>query len=290
MHEAQQHNKNSFITLTLNEQTLASRREQEPRFPVPLLSEKSAGSENSATSSNREEDEPAQQDSLVKRDLQLFVKKLRKSQDKDGLAKVKYYAVGEYGENYGRPHYHAALFGEDFSDDRYVWRTTESGHTVYRSPRLEETVDPRKLRDWRTHVRIRSICNPLHKKKINGPMAKEHYKRYDPTTGEIYWITPEFNLMSRGGRKGKGIAATWLETYKDDVYPHDYVIMNGQKLKPPRYYDNQLAASDQIGAILMKLEREFSARSQRADNTPKRLAAKEKVAQAKLNLGKRKLK
>ena len=75
MHEAQQHNKNSFITLTLNEQTLASRHEErEPRFPVPLLSEKSAGSENSATSSNREEDEPAQQDSLVKRDLQLFVK------------------------------------------------------------------------------------------------------------------------------------------------------------------------------------------------------------------------
>ena len=34
-------------------------------------------------------------------------------------------------------------------------------------------------------------------------MAKEHYKRYDPTTGEIYWITPEFNLMSRGGRKRK---------------------------------------------------------------------------------------
>ena len=81
-------------------------------------------------------------------------------------------------------------------------------------------------------------------------------------------------------KKRKGIAATWLETYKDDVYPHDYVIMNGQKLKPPRYYDNQLAASDQIGAILMKLEREFSARSQEADNTPKRLAAKEKVAQA----------
>ena len=36
MHEAQQHNKNSFITLTLNEQTLASRcEEREPRFPVP---------------------------------------------------------------------------------------------------------------------------------------------------------------------------------------------------------------------------------------------------------------
>ena len=40
-------------------------------------------------------------------------------------------------------------------------------------------------------------------KKINGPMAKEHYKRYDPTTGEIYWITPEFNLMSREPRRKK---------------------------------------------------------------------------------------
>ena len=28
-------------------------------------------------------------------------------------------------------------------------------------------------------------------------MAKEHYKRYDPTTGEIYWITPEFNHEPR---------------------------------------------------------------------------------------------
>ena len=79
MHEAQQHNKNSFITLTLNEQTLASARQkngnQGSLYP-PFR--KSAGSENSATSSNREEDEPAQQDSLVKRDLQLFVKKNKK--------------------------------------------------------------------------------------------------------------------------------------------------------------------------------------------------------------------
>ena len=76
MHEAQQHNKNSFITLTLNEQTLALKPAKNGnQGSLYLLSEKSAGSENSATSSNREEDEPAQQDSLVKRDLQLFVKK-----------------------------------------------------------------------------------------------------------------------------------------------------------------------------------------------------------------------
>ena len=78
MHEAQQHNKNSFITLTLNEQTLASRQKNGNQGSLYPPFRKSAGSENSATSSNREEDEPAQQDSLVKRDLQLFVKKTKK--------------------------------------------------------------------------------------------------------------------------------------------------------------------------------------------------------------------
>ena len=53
---------------------------------------------------------------LVKRDLQLFIKKLRISQDryyereKLNLPKIKYYACGEYGTLYGRPHYHIIAF------------------------------------------------------------------------------------------------------------------------------------------------------------------------------------
>lgn len=44
---------------------------------------------------------------LLKSDLQNFFKRLRKN---TGL-KIKYFACGEYGENNGRPHYHAILFG-----------------------------------------------------------------------------------------------------------------------------------------------------------------------------------
>jgi len=46
--------------------------------------------------------------SLNPRDVQLFLKRLRV-----GIApiKVRYFAVGEYGEQTGRPHYHMALFG-----------------------------------------------------------------------------------------------------------------------------------------------------------------------------------
>lgn len=46
--------------------------------------------------------------SLRKEDLQKFFKRLRKSITP---VRIKYYACGEYGDKYGRPHYHAIIFG-----------------------------------------------------------------------------------------------------------------------------------------------------------------------------------
>lgn len=53
---------------------------------------------------------------LVKRDLQLYIKRLRERHNEYrksyNLSPVKltYYAVGEYGTQFGRPHYHLILF------------------------------------------------------------------------------------------------------------------------------------------------------------------------------------
>ena len=46
--------------------------------------------------------------SLSSRDLQLFFKRLRK---RIAPAKIRYFACGEYGERFKRPHYHAIIFG-----------------------------------------------------------------------------------------------------------------------------------------------------------------------------------
>lgn len=47
--------------------------------------------------------------SLVPRDLQLFLKRLRKATP----YRVRFFGVGEYGDQTQRPHYHLALFGID---------------------------------------------------------------------------------------------------------------------------------------------------------------------------------
>lgn len=46
---------------------------------------------------------------LAKRDIQLFMKKLRKHNRR----KLRYFFIGEYGEKGNRPHYHAIIFNID---------------------------------------------------------------------------------------------------------------------------------------------------------------------------------
>lgn len=48
--------------------------------------------------------------SLHKRDVQLFMKRLRKKRD------VRYFYCGEYGDLFGRPHYHVIIFGVGTDD------------------------------------------------------------------------------------------------------------------------------------------------------------------------------
>jgi len=47
---------------------------------------------------------------LVPRHLTLFLKRIRNHMAENFDRKVRYYAVGEYGDRYQRPHYHLALF------------------------------------------------------------------------------------------------------------------------------------------------------------------------------------
>lgn len=189
---------------------------------------------------------------------------------------------GEYGEKLGRPHYHYCLFGEDFREDRYEWRTS-NGNLLYRSPWLEELWPHGNAEIGDLTFESAAYVARYIMKKITGDMANDHYKRVCPETGEIYWLPPEFNVMSRR----PGIGAEWMEKFRNDVYNTDSVVVRGMQCKPPRYYDKLLELVDAAAAEQIKEERAKGINHD--DNTPERLAVRETVARARLNLKKRQL-
>lgn len=157
MHEAQQHEHNSFVTLTYSDDNL------------PLNG------------------------SLAFDDVTKFFKRLRKHL---GGKKISYYYCGEYGENFSRPHYHLCIFGYDFSSDRVPHRETESG-TVYRSPTLEKlwTFGFSEIGNLE-YDSARYVASYVQK-KVTGKKSEEHYQQLSPETGEIYQLQPEAARMSR---------------------------------------------------------------------------------------------
>ena len=60
--------------------------------------------------------------SLNKKHIQDYLKRLRK---RDGTNTIRYFAVGEYGSNYGRPHYHVILFNCSESHARASWNDSK---------------------------------------------------------------------------------------------------------------------------------------------------------------------
>lgn len=292
MHEAQLHEKTSFITLTYRDSCLpisggaSSQSLTAPppvRLGLPLRLDRHAYAEARTHEILREESA-----TLSKADLQGLTKRLNEDVRRRSGKGIKYYACGEYGDRTHRPHYHIAVFGEDFSDDRQPWKHSESGNQLWRSSRLARLWPHGDADIGELTFESAAYIARYIMKKITGTKAIEHYKRWDKE-GNEYWLQPEFNVMSRGGRTGRGIAAEWFDQYKNDVYPHDQVISRGHPARPPRYYDKLLEKIDPYLLADIKQRREAGAMIALADNTPARLEARETVALAKLLQNKRSL-
>ncbi|AXL14473.1 replication initiator protein [Microviridae sp.] len=235
VHEASLHKNNCFITLTFSNEHL-------PNPPT-----------------------------LDVRDFQLFMKRLRKEFGPG----VRFYHCGEYGEKFGRPHYHAILFNLDFPD-KYLFNVV-NGQNLYRSPTLE--------RLWPFgHSSIGSVTFESAAyvaryvmKKITGDAAKQYYS-YCPKTGEVFERKPEYTTMSRR----PGIAKGWFDKFLTDVFPSDEVVLRGKSMKPPKYYDNQYEIVYPDEYVKMKQERMARAKERASDVNAPSLESQRICTEAKL--------
>lgn len=247
VHEAQLYDRNSFITLTYSDENLP----------------KDA--------------------SLNVEDWQKFMKRLRKRYGKG----VKYFHCGEYGEQFGRPHYHAILFNLDFSDKELLCRRKDGD--LYVSESLERlwTLGHSSIGD----VTFESAAYVARyvTKKITGKNALHHYNKIDLQTGEILAERrPEYQTSS----KAEAIGRAWLEKYMTDVYPDDFVVLRGKKLKPPRYYNSRYELAYPSEYASLRAARTQAAKNPKheANNTWERLAVREHIQKEKAKLLLRSLK
>lgn len=244
VHEASLHDDNCFITLTYNSENLPS------------------------------------DGGLDKSHFQKFMKRLRKRFPEN---KIRYFMCGEYGDKSNRPHYHAILFGFNFSDWVFATRSS-SGHDVFTSPTLEKIWGLGFVTVGTVTFDSAAYVARYVVKKINGPLANQvdpdtglkPYDRFDSLTGEIKSVIPEYCAMSRR----PGIAHDWIKKYSSDCYPKGFTTINGVKVGLPRYYDQVIESESPELFAAVKDARLQAAYDNSDENTESRLNQKRIVKEA----------
>lgn len=233
VHEASLHSENCFITLTFSDSFLPKNG------------------------------------SLDVADFQKFMKRLRQF---ISPRKVRFFHCGEYGENFGRPHHHACLFGYDFPDK--VLFKEVNGSKIFTSAILSDlwpfgfsTIGDVTY-ESAAYV-ARYVLKKWSKDDLEGKDLYEEMKRFSESQKKTFssskipgstesWSKafydlkkPEYITMSRG----KGIGSGWYDKFSSDVYPHGYLIVDGVKVKPPVFYDRKYELDNLFSYVNLKGER-----------------------------------
>lgn len=229
-HESKQHDRNCFLTLTYDDDHLVD-------------------------------------DELHLEHWQTFIKRLR---SKLSPNRIRYFHAGEYGDLWGRPHYHAAIFGEDFFETRRPAGKSRRGFETWHSDIIDSCWPGgiARIQDLTMDAALYIAKYTL--KKITGPKARTHY----------HGRQPEYATMSLK----PGLGAGWQARYQDETYRDDFIVIKGKRYAPPKYYDNQYELS---GGDIETIKAARQRRAARYDNDSlKRLSVKETVLRAKLRIPK----
>lgn len=176
---------------------------------------------------------------LRKRHLQLFFKRLRKAQQSTNRIKeytrynynpqnfrsnnkrkpIKYYAVGEYGGRYHRPHYHIILFNADVELIQDAWKDPDTGKHI-----------------GKVHYGEVTELSIGYTLKYMSKFKKTYLSKNDDRI-------PEFALMS----KKLGISYINKQTikYHNSSVKHAAVVLEGGvKVALPRYFRDKIYSEE----------------------------------------------
>lgn len=189
---------------------------------------------------------------LDRRHLQLYIKRLRYEL---GTARpLRFFACGEYGEQNGRPHFHAILYGLGLEDRSLV----------------EDAWGMGRVRTYAANPANIAYTAGYSSKKVGWVKAEIH-DRVDPDTGEVYRWQPPFLQMSR--RPGIGAhARQWTQSWRL------YAVMNGTRMPVPRYLHEAWKATATNEQLEDLIYEKYQIQQRREPTTEQKMKAAEQIA------------
>lgn len=179
---------------------------------------------------------------LVKADLQNFIKRLRKDYQ------LKYFACGEYGDKYLRPHFHAILFGVNFTDKK-LFSKSAKGKDIWISDTLTKY--------WPDGIHTIQECN--FATMIYTSLYAQKDKKILPDG-----LLPEFNLFSKG--LGNDYLISKIDTYLET----DQVYIDGHSYKiPESVLKKCFVTYNEKGRIVTKDEKMIQIKNYRKEKQEK---------------------
>lgn len=219
--------------------------------------------------------------SLLKSDFQKFIRALR---DKYKEKIIRYYHCGEYGGKLGRPHYHAIIYGHQFTDLERLPQSY-SGKPLYTSQILKKIWGKGHVSIGSVTIQSAAYIARYVVKKQNGEKAKAHYMSQPDHYGEINAIIPEYTTMSLK----PGLGQDWYDQYGSELFPDNYVIHDGKKLPVPVFYKKQYAKTNPKDYARILEKQKHHHQLNEKNNTPERLRVRQRVAELNQRRFKREL-
>lgn len=263
MHEASLSDHNYFVTLTYQDYFLPQRTIVND--PVKYAFDLFDG--------NLDDFDSVKVGTLCPDHLSSFLKRFRQQMRRKGLATsgIRFYACGEYGEVYKRPHYHLILFNCPLPDLEFVGRS-QSGFPLYSSQHIYDAwkfpIFVQGKTEWITagihqigevtfesaayvaryvlkkstgrdseDAKMNYICDQISK---DGKLDRLiDFSKWIKSIGGTLSNTVQGEFVRMSNRPG--IGRRWAEDNLDSMYSTDEVFMKNAygvvPLKPCSYYD-----------------------------------------------------
>lgn len=159
---------------------------------------------------------------LVKSDLQDFLKRLRKN----SRQKIRYFAAGEYGTGTYRPHYHLIIFGLHL-DDVKVLRDNFCGQLYFTSDFISSC--------WPAGYHILGKVTWQSAAYVARYTMKKATHGFVPGYYKLAGIEPEFQTMSLKPAIGRQYYDDHPEIFEYSTF-NVSTLYGGRKMVPPEYF------------------------------------------------------